>query len=268
MSDRSRSLHKCDMDRINRVSAILMPWLLICVGSSPLSMVVHTSSKVGLPAVLPCTVSYQLETAHTPHIQWQTIRDSVFERMGEELFQGEAYIDRADVPKEMLMEGNCSLFLRDVRFSDAGIYESYLVVGESSIKNRVFIQSVQLAVIDHKTIKSVKTGEELILDLYTQQAEQMIFQNSNDTSWSVLWERGARISKKGYPKERDGKLIFGAVTASSAGTYKVLDSQGLALSTTKVAVTEPVLVKETNTLQRHSALGDLGKERKLKNQMP
>jgi len=90
---------------------------------------------------------------------------------------------------------------------------------------------------DHKTIKSVKTGEELILDLYTQQAEQMIFQNSNDTSWSVLWERGARISKKGYPKERDGKLIFGAVTASSAGTYKVLDSQGLALSTTKVAVT-------------------------------
>lgn len=110
-------------------------------------MVVHTSSKVGLPAVLPCTMLYQLETAQNPHIQWQTIRDSVFERMGEELFQGEAYIDRADVPKEMLMRGNCSLFLRDVRFSDAGIYESYLVVGESNIKNRVFLQSVQLAVI-------------------------------------------------------------------------------------------------------------------------
>lgn len=218
-------------------------------------MVVHTSSKVGLPAVLPCTVSYQLETSDVPHIQWQTIRDSVFERMGEELFQGEAYIDRADVPKEMLMRGNCSLFLRDVRFSDAGIYESYLVVGESSIKNRVFIQSVQLAVIDHKIIKSVKPGEELILDLYTHQAEQVIFQNSNDTSWSVLWERGAGISKKGYPKERGGKLILRAVTASSAGTYKVLDSQGLALSTMKVSVTEPVLAKETNALQRHSALG-------------
>ncbi|KAK7171630.1 hypothetical protein R3I93_004055 [Phoxinus phoxinus] len=244
------------MDRSNRVSAFLMLWLLICVGASPLTMVVHTSSKVGLPAVLPCTVAYQLETAHTPHIQWQTIRDSVFERMGEELFQGEAYIDRADVPEEMLMRGNCSLFLRDVRFSDAGTYESYLVVGESSIKKRVFIQSVQLAVIDHKTIKSMKPGEELILDLYTHQAEQVIFQNNDDdTSWSVLWERGAGISKKDYPKERDDKLIFRSVTASSAGTYKVLDSQGLALSTMKVAVTEPVLVKETNTLQRHSALG-------------
>lgn len=90
---------------------------------------------------------------------------------------------------------------------------------------------------DHKIIKSVKPGEELILDLYTHQAEQVIFQNSNDTSWSVLWERGAGISKKGYPKERGGKLILRAVTASSAGTYKVLDSQGLALSTMKVSVT-------------------------------
>lgn len=71
----------------------------------------------------------------------------MFERMGEELFQGEAYKDRADVPEAMLMTGNCSLFLQDVRFSDTGIYESYLVVGESSIQNRVFIQSVQLTVI-------------------------------------------------------------------------------------------------------------------------
>lgn len=110
-------------------------------------MVVYTSSKVGLPAVLPCAVGSHLDSAHTPHIQWQTITNSVFERMGEELFQGEAYRDRADVPEKMLMRGNCSLFLRDVRFSDAGVYESYLVVGESSIKNRIFIQSVQLAVV-------------------------------------------------------------------------------------------------------------------------
>ncbi|XP_051717957.1 galectin 17 isoform X2 [Ctenopharyngodon idella] len=237
------------------VLAFLMQWLLICVGSSPLSSVVYTSSKVGLPAVLPCTVASQLDSAHTPHIQWQTITSSVFERMGEELFQGEAYRDRADVPEEMLMRGNCSLFLWDVRFSDAGIYECYLVVGESSFKNRIFIQSVQLAVVDHKTIKSVETGADLILDLYTHQAEQVIFQNRNDSSWTVLWERGADIGKKGYPKESNNKLFFKRVTASSAGTYKVLDSQGLALSTVKVKVKEPVLAKETESLRIHSALG-------------
>ncbi|XP_067307214.1 galectin 17 [Pseudorasbora parva] len=243
------------MDISNWVSAFLILWLLICVGSSPLTMVVHTSSKVGLPAVLPCTLASQLDSAHTPHIQWQTIRDSVFERMGEELFQREDYRDRADVPEEMLMRGNCSLFLRDVRFSDAGVYESYLVVGESSIKNRIFIQSVQLAVTDHKTIKSVQTGADLILDLYTDQAVQVIFQNNNDTRWAVLWERDADITEKSYPKERDDKLIFREVTASSAGTYKVLDAQGLALSTVKVVVTEPVLAKESDALQIHSALG-------------
>lgn len=115
-------------------------------------MVVHTLSRVGLPAVLPCSVASHLESDHKLHIQWQTTSDSVFERMGQEQFQGEAYRDRADVPVELLVRGNCSLFLQDVRFSDAGIYESYLVVGESSIKNRIFIQSIQLAVIGEGTL--------------------------------------------------------------------------------------------------------------------
>ncbi|XP_016358923.1 uncharacterized protein LOC107701431 [Sinocyclocheilus anshuiensis] len=241
------------MDRNSWISAFLMLWLLICVGSSPLSVVVHTLSRVGLPAVLPCSVASHLD--HRPHIQWQTISDSVFERMGQEQFQGEAYRDRADVPEELLVRGNCSLFLQDVRFSDAGIYESYLVVGESSIKNRILIQSVHLAVIDHKDIKSVQTGAELILDLHTHQAEQVIFQNSNETDWTVLWEKDAVINKKDYLEKRDNKLILSNVTARSAGTYKVLDSEGLALSTVKATVTEPVLPKETETLQIQSALG-------------
>lgn len=124
---------------------------LVSIGSSPLSVVVQTLSRVGLPAVLPCSVASHLED-HKLHIQWQTTSDSVFERMGQEQFQGEAYRDRADVPVELLVRGNCSLFLQDVRFSDAGIYESYLVVGESSIKNRIFIQSIQLAVIGEGTL--------------------------------------------------------------------------------------------------------------------
>lgn len=125
---------------------------LVSIGSSPLSMVVYTSSRVGLPAVLPCSVSSHLESDHKPHIQWQTTSDSVFERMGPEQFQGEAYRGRSDVPEELLVRGNCSLFLEDVRFSDAGIYECYLLVGESSIKNRIFIQSIQLAVIGEATL--------------------------------------------------------------------------------------------------------------------
>ncbi|XP_043114324.1 galectin 17 isoform X4 [Puntigrus tetrazona] len=238
-----------------RISTVLMLWLLICVGSSPVSAVVHTSSRVGLAAVLPCSVESLLEPEHTFHIQWETVSNAVFERMGQERFQGEAYRDRADVPEEQLVRGDCSLFLRDVRFSDAGVYESYLVVGQSSIKNRVFIQRVQLAVTDHKDIKSVRTGEELILDLHTHQAEQVIFQKSNDTDWTVLWQKHAVKHKKGHLIKRGNELILSNVTARSVGTYKVLDSEGLALSTIKVTVIEPVLPRETETQQIQSALG-------------
>lgn len=88
--------------------------------------------------------------------------------------------------------------------------------------------------VDHKAIRSVETGADLILDLYTDQAEQVIFQNCNESDWTVLWERGV---KKGYLKERGNKLTLRKVSARSAGTYKVLDSEGLALSTVKVTVT-------------------------------
>lgn len=139
---------------------------LVPIGSSPFSVVVNMSSKVGLPAVLPCSVASHLEFDQTPHIQWHTLSYSVFERMGPEQFQGEAYRDRADVPEELLVRGNCSLFLQDVRFSDAGIYDSYLVYGESNIKNRIFIQSVHLAVIgegtlilEHSTVQSISKAK-------------------------------------------------------------------------------------------------------------
>ncbi|XP_043114327.1 galectin 17 isoform X6 [Puntigrus tetrazona] len=147
------------MGGCNRISTVLMLWLLICVGSSPVSAVVHTSSRVGLAAVLPCSVESLLEPEHTFHIQWETVSNAVFERMGQERFQGEAYRDRADVPEEQLVRGDCSLFLRDVRFSDAGVYESYLVVGQSSIKNRVFIQRVQLAVTEPVLPRETETQQ-------------------------------------------------------------------------------------------------------------
>ncbi|XP_055068080.2 galectin 17 isoform X1 [Misgurnus anguillicaudatus] len=237
------------MDRGYWISLYLLQWNANCVGSSPLSSSIHTSSKVGLSVVLPCAVTSHLD--HPPHIQWQTVQDSVFERMGEEQFQGEAYKHRADVPEAILVQGNCSLFLQDVRFSDAGIYKSYLVVDESSFQNRIFIQSVHLSVVDHKSTKYVETGKDLTLDLYTNQAQLVIFQNSNDTAWTVVWERDGDKNNKCHLS--NNKLTFKSVTASSAGMYKVLDSEGLALSTVKVLITEPV--REPQILERKAVLG-------------
>ncbi|KAK3526815.1 hypothetical protein QTP70_033751 [Hemibagrus guttatus] len=209
--------------------------------SSPLSSLKFTRSEVGLEAVLPCEWgSYNEVSSATPYIQWQTLSSMVFERMGPEQFQAEPYQNRADVPEGVLARGNCSLHLTDIRFRDAGIYECYLVVGKTGSKRRIFIQSVQLSVLDHKTSQSVELGTDLTLNLYTRQAETVVFQLSNSTvEWRELWQR-QKTKRDLSPRveERDGKLIIRNVSKHDEGLYKVMDGEGLALSTVKVSVEE------------------------------
>ncbi|KAI4901868.1 hypothetical protein NFI96_006970 [Prochilodus magdalenae] len=111
----------------------------------------HITVKVGPRAVLPCdwrTLSTQLASS-SPHVQWRTVDETVFERLGAEMFQGERYKDRADVPEDKLQEGDCSLVLKKVTHDDAGVYMSYLIVkrkNKSLSSNRVLLQTVELSV--------------------------------------------------------------------------------------------------------------------------
>ncbi|KAI4874128.1 hypothetical protein NFI96_001939 [Prochilodus magdalenae] len=226
--------------RLSCLHPMMWLWLISCAGSSPLSSVVHTWSGVGLEAVLPCTwKSYVDASSQTPYIQWETVTDTVFERKGERSFQGEAFRNRVDVPKEILEEGNCSLFFTDVQFGDAGIYESYLVVGQSRIKKRIFLQSVQLLVFDHKLVLSVESGKDLILEKYTSRAETLVFESSKSSELSVLWRRGGNGDTR--VEESEGKLVLKRVRPSDSGVYRVMDADGLALSTAKVSVTGRVI---------------------------
>ncbi|XP_036416199.1 uncharacterized protein LOC118800142 [Colossoma macropomum] len=89
--------------------------------------------------------------SQTPHVEWRTISETVFERRGGELYQGEGYEDRVDVPEDHLLKGDCSLVLKNVRPEDAGVYESFLLVRRkkrSLTSKRVFLQSVELSVDD------------------------------------------------------------------------------------------------------------------------
>ncbi|XP_062855620.1 uncharacterized protein LOC134318550 [Trichomycterus rosablanca] len=222
------------------------------VGSSPSSKLAFTQSEVGLDTVLPCRWHrHEKRPSELPYIQWQTISDVVFERMGHENFQAAAYSGRADVPEGVLERGNCSLLLRDVRFSDAGVYESYLVVNGESYKRRIFIQSVQLSVLDHKSEQAVEKGKDLTLDLYTDQAEVVVFQSSEASMWTQLWQR-SRSEDSLDPRVEEGnrKLIIRTVRGRDEGTYKVMDGEGLALSTVKVSVKEPVLPTEAVKVEK------------------
>uniref|UniRef100_A0A3B1J729 Immunoglobulin V-set domain-containing protein n=1 Tax=Astyanax mexicanus TaxID=7994 RepID=A0A3B1J729_ASTMX len=128
--------------------------LVISTGSLSAEGRLFMDVKVGRSAVLPCNWRTKLDnlaTDQSPHIEWRTFSETVFERLGEEQFQGEGYEGRIDVPEDELKKGNCSLVLKDVKLGDAAVYESYLLVKRTkrSLRSkRVFIQSVELSVDD------------------------------------------------------------------------------------------------------------------------
>uniref|UniRef100_A0A3B1K850 Ig-like domain-containing protein n=1 Tax=Astyanax mexicanus TaxID=7994 RepID=A0A3B1K850_ASTMX len=131
------------------VSFLHVSILLLTVFSAPLSAQsrVFMTARVGSLVVLPC--EWRDTLSPSPHIEWITFSGTVFERLGEEHYEGEGYEDRVDVPEDKLKKGNCSLELKEVKAEDAGVYESYLLVNRvkrALSSKRVFIQSVELSV--------------------------------------------------------------------------------------------------------------------------
>ncbi|XP_036419177.1 versican core protein-like isoform X2 [Colossoma macropomum] len=113
----------------------------------------NMSVRVGSTAVLPCdwrNISNTQSSSQTPHVEWCKSAETVFARRGGELYQGEGYEDRVDVPEDHLLKGDCSLVLKNVRPADSGIYESFLLVRRTKRAplSRVSIQKVELSVED------------------------------------------------------------------------------------------------------------------------
>ncbi|KAM9495799.1 uncharacterized protein Hap1MRO34_020752 isoform 2-T2 [Clarias gariepinus] len=105
------------------------------------------SARVGSTAVLPC--EWRNVPVQTPHVQWNTDTEIVFERKGEQLFEGEGYENRVDVPHDKLLEGNCSLVLKNVSVTDAGVYHSHLSVKRmkrASSTKWILVQSVEVSI--------------------------------------------------------------------------------------------------------------------------
>ncbi|KAL7858731.1 hypothetical protein AOLI_G00188330 [Acnodon oligacanthus] len=121
--------------------------LTTCVGSLYAQTRIFISARVGSSAVLPC--DWRNVSTQSPHVEWRTYAETVFERRGEALYQGEGYEDRVDVPEDHLLKGDCSLELKNVIPEDAGVYESFLLVKRkkrSLRTKRVFLQTVELSV--------------------------------------------------------------------------------------------------------------------------
>ncbi|XP_066525922.1 uncharacterized protein [Hoplias malabaricus] len=115
---------------------------------------VYITATMGSTAVFPCDwrhISIAKSSSESPHVEWRTIYETVFERRGEELFQSQRYKGRVDVPEEELLKGNCSLVIKNLTTEDTGVYEGYrLVKGTNgALQSRhIFLQSVKLSVVE------------------------------------------------------------------------------------------------------------------------
>ncbi|MCI4381436.1 hypothetical protein PGIGA_G00251570 [Pangasianodon gigas] len=136
----------------------------MCVSLFSAEAEITVSGQVGSTAVLPCEL--QSVGTETPHIRWRIDSETVFERLGEDTYQGEGYEGRVDVPEEELRKGNCSLVLHNLTLTDAGVYTSYQTVrrtkrSDSVIPKRKEISRVKLSVQEKPPEKrtEIPTGE-------------------------------------------------------------------------------------------------------------
>ncbi|XP_057205908.1 uncharacterized protein LOC130564046 [Triplophysa rosa] len=102
-------------------------------------------------------------------------------------------------------EGACGVFIKGLRLSDAGKYI--------------------LRVYYHDDKISVKKGEPLKLDVLLPNADKVEHRGKRTTGGKVVWSRshGVRSDRMII---RDRNLTINNFTATDAGTYEVLDSEG------------------------------------------
>ncbi|XP_047675937.1 uncharacterized protein LOC113651637 [Tachysurus fulvidraco] len=98
-------------------------WVCACVDSA--ESLVTVSAAVGSTVILPCKLTEEFKL--TSVIKWQDNHNIVFERSSDGTYQGEGYEGRVDVPVDELREGNCSLVLKNVRFTDDQLYKTFTV---------------------------------------------------------------------------------------------------------------------------------------------
>ncbi|XP_047675900.1 uncharacterized protein LOC113639322 isoform X2 [Tachysurus fulvidraco] len=142
LSENLPTLHKSLPD-IMSLLYISILWVCACVDSA--ESLVTVSAQVGSTVILPCKVPEEFK--QTSNITWQFNNDRVFERSSNVTYSGSGYEGRVDVPVDELRKGNCSLVLKNVRFTDDQIYKSFIMVHvENNTGEAKEINSVTLSV--------------------------------------------------------------------------------------------------------------------------
>lgn len=209
------------------------------------------SCRVGTSTLLPCSWKSRFRSSSlpAPHVQWSMESfGPVLEQKGSRKWTSPDLSDRVEVKESELWSGDCSLVIKDVQVTDGGQYDGYMILDQEGSKTKagVLLSSVKLLVFDHSSVLSKSPGEDLVLDLHTPHSMSLVFQASNSSEWVRLWQRDVPGSTRLQKDPLRQQLTLKSLTRSDEGIYKVLDENGLTVSSTRLSVVD----KHESTSQR------------------
>ncbi|XP_066579791.1 uncharacterized protein LOC136771402 [Amia ocellicauda] len=198
----------------------------------------EVSAKIGDSVTLPCN-----GTSHTgvrekePYIFWQTPEKKVCEFKNGSFAVATAFKGRVEILGEKVRQGDFSLTLHNVTFSDQCQYECY---------NRgQHIITSWLQITAHTAYFSLRSGTALSLPLFTAEPVEVLFAAAEKgASVSVCAVERGIVSRPGpgYKHRvsvQSGFLTLSSLTAADQGNYIVRDcSTGRNASTVSVYVAD------------------------------
>ncbi|KAF4100996.1 hypothetical protein G5714_019192 [Onychostoma macrolepis] len=150
-----------------------------------------------------------------------------------------------DCSGRVYKQGNCDVVFKNLSFSDAGTYFMRVYYSNDQTELERQIRTYQLHIQDEV---SVKTGEELKLDVLLSIADKVQHQSRRSTEWMKVWSRTDGVQSERITI-RDRNLIINEFTARDAGSYRVLGSEEEPLIT--VTVTESKEIQDDTDGTKH-----------------
>uniref|UniRef100_W5MQ10 Ig-like domain-containing protein n=1 Tax=Lepisosteus oculatus TaxID=7918 RepID=W5MQ10_LEPOC len=199
------------------------------------SALLPVSGLYGDTVALPCDgSSYRLTPEEKKIILWETSDRRVVEFNRGLNRTGPGFDNRAELSRERIRDGDFSLILHNVTFSDQDIYKCRFVDDKS---NRKFLGDAKLTVLGHEDNISLSCGDPLSVPLRTQQAVELWFRPEGGESRRLCSVLDSTVTPDSSRlKVQDQVLKISSVRAEDGGTYTVQDSQGTPISTVHVTV--------------------------------
>ncbi|XP_069054655.1 uncharacterized protein [Lepisosteus oculatus] len=209
--------------------------VLMVFCSQVCSALLPVSGLYGDTVALPCDgSSYRHIPEERKIIQWETADRHVLEFNRGHIHTYPGFENRAELSRERIKDGDFSLILPKVTFSDQDIYECRIVDDNSY---RKFLGDVKLTVLGHEDNISLCCGDPLSVPLRTQQAVELWFRPEGGESRRLCSVLDSTVTPDSSRlKVQDQVLKISSVRAEDGGTYTVQDSQGTPISTVHVTV--------------------------------